>query len=71
MKQMTCTQMGGPDSCDAVISGNTPDEMVQNGMEHVNTAHPKMAEDMKTMPREVGEKWMAEFQEKWKATPDM
>lgn len=62
--------MGGPATCSAVISGNTPDEMVANGMKHVGQAHPKMAEDMKTMPKETGDKWMAEFKEKWAATPE-
>jgi predicted small metal-binding protein len=71
MKQMTCAQMGGPADCTAMISGNTPEEMVDNGMKHVNEAHPKMAEDMKAMSKETTDKWMGEFQVKWAATPDM
>jgi hypothetical protein len=71
MKQMTCVEMGGPATCSAMISGNTPDEMVGNGMKHLAEAHPKMVEDMKTMPKEVGDKWRAEFQEKWDAAPEM
>lgn len=71
MKQLTCVQMGGPDTCTATISGATPEEMVQNGMKHVAEVHPKMAEDMKTMPKEVGDKWMAEFKEKFAAAPEM
>ena len=71
MKQLTCAQLGGPATCTAVISGNTPDEMMQDGMKHLNATHPEMAEDIKNMPKEANEKWMAEFQEKWKATPEM
>lgn len=69
MKQMTCAQMGGP--CDAMISGSTPKEMTDRGMDHVMHAHPDMAEKMKTMPKEEMDKWGAEFQKKWDATPDM
>jgi hypothetical protein len=45
--------------------------MVNNGTKHLAEAHPKMAEDMKTMPKEVGDKWREEFQEKWDAAPEM
>jgi predicted small metal-binding protein len=68
MKTMTCAQMGGP--CEAVITGNTPDEMVANGMTHLTAAHPEMAESMKTMPKEGMDKWMADFHAKWDATPE-
>lgn len=68
---MTCAQMGGPSDCTTVISGDTPEEMVQNGMKHLTEAHPKMVEDMKAMSKETGDKWRAEFQEKWDATPEM
>ena len=63
--------MGGPADCEAVIKGNTQKEMIDNGTEHLKKAHPKMAEDMKAMPKEEGEKWMAQFQKKWDATPEM
>lgn len=71
MKQMTCAQMGGPADCDVVISGSTPEEMVDNGMKHLKKAHPEMAEQMNTMPKEAGEKWMAEFREKWELAPEV
>ena len=71
MKQMTCAQMGGPSDCNTMISGSTPEEMVANGMKHLTQAHPKMAEDMKMMSKEVGDKWMAEFKAKWDTTPEM
>ena len=71
MKQMTCAQMGGPSTCSTVISGNTPDEMINNGMTHLNQAHPQMVQDMQSMPKETMENWRAEFQTKWDAAPEM
>lgn len=71
MKQITCAALGGPSDCTTVISGNTPDEMISNGMAHVTAAHPDMAEGMKTMTKEMGDKWKADFMVKWAATPDM
>jgi hypothetical protein len=71
MKQMTCAQMGGPATCDAVITGNSAPEMITNGTAHVMAAHPDVAESMKTMPKETMDKWTSEFQAKWDAAPDM
>ncbi len=71
MKQMTCAQMGGPAECNTVISGNTPDEMIANGMEHLKEVHPQMVEDMKNMPKEKMDGWRADFQKKWDAVPEM
>ena len=34
MKTVTCKQMGGP--CDTKIQGNTPDEIMHKGDDHVN-----------------------------------
>ncbi len=67
---MTCADMGGPASCSVVISGETPEEMIANGMKHLNKAHPDMLADMKAMPKEDGDKWRAEFMKKWEMTPD-
>jgi|GEM_PF-1115074 len=71
MKQLTCEEMGGPNGCTTVISGNTPDEMIKNGMEHLKEAHPDMAEGMKTMSKEQGDQWMADFKKKWAETPEV
>lgn len=70
MKEMTCAQMGGPATCSTVISGNTPDEMVQNGMVHLQGVHPDMVEGMKTASKEMMDSWRADFQKKWDATPE-
>jgi predicted small metal-binding protein len=69
MKQMKCTDMGG--SCDFKITGNTPDEMMENGRKHLLGTHPEMMEQMKKSTPEDGKKWMESFMKKWNATPDM
>ena len=71
MKQMTCAQMGGPATCTTVLSGNTAEEMVKNGTDHVMASHPDIAEQMKTMTDEDRAKWMADFQVKFDAAPEM
>lgn len=71
MKQMTCPEMGGPATCTAVITGNTVQEMVDNGTKHVMESHPDIAVTMKAMTKEDTDKWMADFQKKWDAAPEM
>ena len=71
MKQMTCAQMGGPATCTTVITGSTAEEMVKNGMDHINSDHPDMAEDIKKMTPEETSAWMADFQVKFDALPEM
>jgi hypothetical protein len=71
MKQITCAQMGGPATCSTVITGATAVEMVKNGMDHVNAAHPDMAEAIKKMTPEETTAWMADFQKKFDALPEM
>lgn len=71
MKTMTCSQMGG--SCDATITGATEDEMMANGMKHLEEAHPQMAEDVKkaspTDPMMV--EWNAKFKKDFEAAPEV
>jgi predicted small metal-binding protein len=63
---MTCAQMGGP--CETVIMGSTADEMMANGMKHLEETHPEMAADIKAMDHadpkmvEWGEKFKADFE---------
>jgi hypothetical protein len=70
MKQMTCSAAGGPATCTTVLSGNTAEEMVANGMKHVTEAHPEMAADIAKMTPEDTAKWMAEFHGKFDALPE-
>lgn len=71
MKQMTCAQMGGPATCNYVITGNTAEEMAKNGSDHVMATHPDIAEQMKNMTPEANAKWMADFKMKFDAAPEM
>jgi predicted small metal-binding protein len=71
MKQMTCAQMGGPATCTTLITGETAEEMVKNGMDHINNAHPDMSADIKKMTPEETTKWMADFNAKFDAWPEM
>ena len=70
MKKLTCAQMGG--MCEAEIRGETPDEMIANGMKHIESTHPDMAASIKSMP--VTDPMMVEWSEKfkptWEATPE-
>jgi len=71
MKTLTCSQMGGP--CDAKISGATPDEMMMNGMKHLEAVHPDMAADVKkaspTDPMMI--EWNKKFKKDFEAAPEM
>ena len=71
MKTMTCAQMGGP--CEAKITGNTPEEMMQNGMTHLESAHPDMAADVKASPKDspMMTAWNEKFMKDWADAPDV
>ena len=67
MKTMTCAQMGGP--CEAKITGDTPEEMMANGMKHLEQSHPDMAATVKATPKDdpmmIG--WNEKFMKDWEA----
>ena len=66
MKQMNCAQVGGPETCDVVLSGNTAEEMItKDGMPHVMSAHPEMAAKINEMTTEETTQWMSDFQKKF------
>ena len=68
---MTCPAAGGPATCSGVLSGNTAEEMVADGMKHVTQAHPEMAADIKKMSPDDTAKWMADFRQKFDALPEL
>ncbi|MBU6321606.1 MAG: hypothetical protein KGI78_02240 [Patescibacteria group bacterium] len=70
MKEMTCSEMGGPADCTTVLRGETADEMVKAGWDHIQAAHPEMAEGIKNNPKEVNDKWQEEFRATFDALPD-
>jgi hypothetical protein len=67
---MTCRQMGGP--CDAKIQGANPDEMMKNGMMHLEQMHPQMATDVKAAPKDDPKmkEWSEKFMADWENTPE-
>ena len=67
MKQMTCAQMGGPQTCSFIVTGKTAKDMVKNAMDHVKQAHPDMAKDIEKMTPEETKKWMKDFRPKFEA----
>lgn len=70
MKTMTCAQMGG--MCETAISGTTPEEMTENGMKHIEEAHPDMAADIKAMPEDDPKMiaWHEKFMKDWEELPE-
>ena len=74
MKKMTCTDLGG--MCDAEITGETAEEMMEAGKKHVHDAaeagdeaHAELVEKMKVISDEDYKKWEEGFREKF-ATAD-
>lgn len=74
MKTMSCRQMGGP--CDEKISGETAEDMMMNGAAHVtmkanegDAAHAEVQKMMDEMrgDKAGGDRWFAEFKEKFDA----
>ncbi len=70
MKTLTCKQMGGP--CETPIKGADEKEMMDNGMKHIEEAHPEMAADIKAMPMDDPKmkEWGDQFKKTWAETPD-
>ncbi len=68
---MTCAQMGG--MCEAEIMGGTREEMMGNGMKHLEEAHPEMAESVKNMSETdpMMMAWVEKFNADYDATPEM
>ena len=70
MKTMTCRQMGG--MCDEALTAGTSDEMMAEGMVHLESAHPEMAASIKAMPKDDPQmmEWGKKFSADWASTPD-
>ena len=71
MKSMSCAQMGG--ECDAVVTGNTPEEMMNAGMEHLHASHPEMAAQVMATPKDDPKmvEWNQKFMADFEALPEM
>ena len=76
MKKMTCKELGG--SCEAVIEGNTAEELANNGGKHLtemsekDEGHKRDKEVMDETQKnpELVKKWFEEFQVKFNALPE-
>jgi len=75
MKKFTCKEMGG--TCEAVIEGNTAEEVSQKGQAHVedmaargDESHKALKEGMDAQGEEGKAKWWTEFQAKFAEKPD-
>jgi len=72
MKKMTCREMDGV--CDAEIQGETAEEMMEKGKQHVHEtqdeAHQGLVKEMENASEEDMAAWKKGFQEKYEAAPD-
>ena len=70
MKTMTCAQMGG--MCDTALHAESMNEMMGKGMEHLEAAHPEMAETVRNTTKEdpMMVAWMQKFNADWESTPE-
>ncbi len=70
MKTMTCAEIGG--MCETPLTGSTPEEMIANGMAHLESAHPEMAATIKATPKEDPKMvaWHEKFMADWAAAPE-
>ena len=78
MKTMTCKQLYGP--CDALIHGETAEEMMENSKKHAMEMDAKgdevhinamkaMGESHKQMDEEAVNQWMVKFRQDFDALP--
>ena len=67
---MTCAQMGG--TCDTPITASTADEMLANGMKHLEEAHTDMAASIKAKPQDDPSmvEWAKKFHSDYEALPE-
>lgn len=75
MKKIICKAMGGV--CDTEITGETADELMANGKQHVHDAadggdeaHKEVIERMKSMSKEGHDKWAEDFTNKFETLED-
>ena len=73
MKKTTCKDMGG--ACDAEILGETAEEMMNNGKQHVHDAgdddHKSVMERMEQLSEEDHKKWAEDFTHNFDSLEDV
>jgi hypothetical protein len=70
IKTFTCHELGG--ICDKKISGSTFMEIVQKGMEHMQSddAHKKHMMNLSSATGETQEQWFERMQKEFDARPE-
>jgi hypothetical protein len=70
MKKITCSDLGGPESCAVAFRGDTPDAVVKNCQEHVmeevekgDSDHQDAVENMQGLSPEEQQEKYAEYME--------
>ena len=73
MKTMTCGGIADL-TCDAKISGNSPEEMAKNCRDHIRSvtdeAHQEIVKKIDASTDEDTQKWMVGFKPKFDAAPE-
>lgn len=67
MKTLSCNDLGG--TCEAKLSADSWDDMVQTMTKHVMEKHPDVAKQMEKMHNDDPTKWGRETKPKWDAAP--
>ena len=77
MKKLTCSDLGGPDSCDHELTGDTFEELGNNSKTHVmeqlqmgDQAHLAAVEKMKNATPEQQQAWFSEYKQKFDQAPE-
>lgn len=75
MKKITCKEMGGV--CDTAITGETAEELMKNGKQHVHDVaeggdedHKAVVERMKAISEEDYAKWSEDMVQKFDTLED-
>ena len=76
MKKASCRKLRG--ACDAIISGNTPNEMMENWENHIKgmisaneKSHIAEFEGLKKSNQEEQDKWHEEFENNFDSLEDI
>ena len=67
MKKISCTSVGGPVGCDAVMEGETEGEVLGKWKQHFGSEHPEIVADA---TEEDKKKWVEAHHKTWDAAPD-
>ena len=71
MKKITCRAMGG--MCDEPLIADSYEGIIEVGMEHLKVAHPEMAKNIESMPKDAPMmvEWEEKFKKTWADTPEV